>query len=87
MPSTLFYDKFEEKKKGRKSDVKRGRDFLRKMGESGPEIRKHRQMMKNKGLLMAENDEEDIDTEPGAVDDDAKERIKRRKKQLEEAAG
>ena len=85
MPSSLFYDKFQkEKPKGRKKDVERGRNFLRRMGESGSEIRRSRQKRKARsaGLILAEND-----TEPGAVDDDAKERIKRRKKQLEEAAG
>ena len=94
------YREAEEAKKAAGSPnydaVTKGRKMLKDMGESGPEIRKHLQMKRNKGLQMtkksggiggsgrmyAEND-----TEPGAVDDDAKEKIKRRKRQLEEAAG
>lgn len=89
------YKEAEEAKKAAGSPnydaVTKGREMLKKMGESGPEIRKHLQMKKARkaGLILADNEEneEEITTEPGAVDDDAKERIKRRKKQLEEAAG
>lgn len=87
MPNTLMdydADKFTKtgKPRGKKAAEirKRGIEMLKKMGESGTEIRKDRQMKRNKGLIFA-------DTEPGAVDDDAKERIKRRKKMLEDAAG
>jgi hypothetical protein len=83
-PRVKAYDKKIGKSR-KKSDVEKARDMLRKMGESGPEIRRQQQMKRNKGLILA--DEEEITTEPGAVDDDAKERIKRRKKRLEEAAG
>jgi len=81
MPKTLFMDK---------EDVKKARKMLKKMGESGPEIRRKRQKdrARNAGLILADEDtQETEETEAGAMDDDAKERIKRRKKMLEEAAG
>jgi hypothetical protein len=69
-PRVKAYDKKIGKSRKRSEDVKKARDMLRKMGESGPEIRRQQQMKRNKGLILA--DEEEITTEPGAVDYDAK---------------
>jgi len=66
--------------------VEKARKMLKKMGESGSEIRRKRQKdrARSAGMILAD---EDTTTEPGAVDDDAKKRMEERKKRLAEAAG
>lgn len=87
MPSTLFkdreYEREQAKKKMGSPGVGKARKMLKKMGESGPEIRRKRQKDKARkaGMILAD------ETEAGSMDDDSTERIKRRKKMLEEAAG
>jgi hypothetical protein len=78
----------EKVKKVRKiGEVEKARNMLKKMGESGPEIRRSRQKdrARKAGMILADNDTQE--TEAGSMDDDATERIKKKKKMLEEAAG
>lgn len=73
-------------KKNMEKYKKRDREAEAAKKKLGSPSRKKQQMKKAKkaNLILADAEET---TEPGAMDDDAKERIKRRKKALEEAAG